>query len=278
MAKIGKVNYLKVIREQEFGFLLDGGEQGEILLPRSDSPERYNLGDNVTVFIYFDSEDRIIATTKTPTIVVGEFAILNVVSVTEIGAFLDWGLTKDLFVPFNEQKHKMEEGNSYLVCAYFDERSKRIAASSKVDKFPGSPNLDFTEEQLVDLIICTETDLGYKAIINGSNWGVLYRNEVFQKLKYGQQIKGYIKKLREDGKIDLSLHKPGPQKIDNISQKILDKLNENNGVLSINDKTSPEDIYKMFGVSKKNYKKAIGALYKRKHITLDGDEIKLISN
>ncbi|MCP5064326.1 MAG: GntR family transcriptional regulator [Ignavibacteriae bacterium] len=276
MLEIGKFNSLKVVSELEAGFLLDGEKFGKILLPRSDNSKRYNIGDEVDAFIYFDSQDRIIATTRMPYIQVGEFAILAVVSITTIGAFLDWGLTKDLFVPFTEQKQEMEEGNEYLVRAYFDDKSNRIAASSKVDKFAGVNSYNYNDEQMVDLIIGTKTDLGYKAIINGSDWGVLYHDELFRKVYYGQQIKGYIKKVRDDGKIDLSLDKPGPQKIDGISQLILDKLNENDGYLSITDKSSPEVISEMFGVSKKSYKKAIGALYKRKHITLEKDGIKLV--
>ncbi len=278
MSKIGRLNKLKVIREVEFGVYLDGEIHGEILLPRSDMLERYNIDDEVEVFIYFDSEDRIIATTKKPKLMVGEFGHLKVVSITTIGAFLDWGLTKDLFVPFNEQKEIMEEGNEYLVHAFFDEKSNRIAASSRVERYSGSKTHNFVEEQSVELIVCTETDLGYKAIINNTSWGIIYKNEVFKKLRYGQKIKGYIKKVRSDGKIDLSLEKPGPQKVDSLSQSILDKLNENEGFLPITDKTSPEIISKMFGVSKKTYKKAIGALYKRKHIVLEKDGIKLISN
>lgn len=276
MLEIGKFNNLKVVNELEAGFLLDGETFGKILLPRSDSSTRYNIGDDVDAFIYFDSQDKIIATTKKPTIQVGEFAILAVVSVTTIGAFLDWGLTKDLFVPFTEQKQEMEEGNEYLVHAYFDDKSNRIAASSKIDKFTNINSHNYNDEQMVDLIIGTKTDLGYKAIINGSDWGILYHDELFRKVYYGQQIKGYIKKVRDDGKIDLSLDKPGPQRIDGISQLILDKLNENDGYLSITDKSSPEVISEMFGVSKKSYKKAIGALYKRKHIILEKDGIKLV--
>ncbi|MCW8850349.1 MAG: S1-like domain-containing RNA-binding protein [Melioribacteraceae bacterium] len=278
MSKIGRLNRLKVIREVEFGVYLDGEIHGEILLPRSDMLERYNIDDEVEVFIYFDSEDRIIATTKRPKLMVGEFGHLRVVSITNIGAFLDWGLTKDLFVPFNEQKEIMEEGREYLVHAFYDEKSNRIAASSRVERYSGSKTHNFIEEQSVDLIICSETDLGFKAIINNANWGVIYKNEVFQKLNYGQKIKGYIKKVRNDGKIDLCLEKPGPQKIDGLSQAILDKLIEREGFLPITDKTSPEIISKMFGVSKKTYKKAIGALYKRKHIILEKDGIRLIAN
>lgn len=278
MSKIGRLNKLKVIREVEFGVYLDGETHGEILLPRSDMLERYNIDDEVDVFIYFDSEDRIIATTKKPKLMVGEFGHLKVVSITNLGAFLDWGLTKDLFVPFNEQKEIMEEGKEYLVYPFYDEKSNRIAASSRVERYSGNKTHNFIEEQSVDLIICSESDLGYKAIINNTNWGILYKNEVFQKLKYGQKINGYIKKVRIDGKIDLSLEKPGPKKIDGLSQAILDKLIENEGYLPITDKTSPEIISQMFGVSKKTYKKAIGALYKRKHIILEKDGIKLISN
>jgi predicted RNA-binding protein (virulence factor B family) len=277
MAEVGKLNKLIVKREQEFGFYLDGGDFGEILLPRTDAPDRFNIGDKVEVFIYFDSEDRIIATTKTPKISVGEFAVLKVVSVTTIGAFLDWGLPKDLFVSFNEQKDLMQEGQEYLVHAYYDEKSNRIAASSKIDKFYEIKHHDYINEQKVDLIIGTETELGFKAIVDRKYWGVLYRNEIFQKINYAQQIKGYIKKVRTDGKLDLCLDKPGPQKIDSVSQAILDKLNENDGFIEITDKSTPELISKMFGVSKKTYKKAIGALYKRKHIILEKNGIRLIS-
>jgi predicted RNA-binding protein (virulence factor B family) len=277
MAEVGKLNKLIVKREQEFGFYLDGGDFGEILLPRTDTPDRFNIGDKVEVFIYFDSEDRIIATTKTPKISVGEFAVLKVVSVTTIGAFLDWGLPKDLFVSFNEQKDLMQEGQEYLVHAYYDEKSNRIAASSKIDKFYEIKHHDYINEQKVDLIIGTETELGFKAIVDRKYWGVLYRNEIFQKLNYAQQIKGYIKKVRTDGKLDLCLDKPGPQKVDSVSQAVLDKLNENDGFIEITDKSSPELISKMFGVSKKTYKKAIGALYKRKHIILEKNGIRLIS-
>lgn len=277
MAEVGKLNKLIVKREQEFGFYLDGGDYGEILLPRTDTPDRFNIGDKVEVFVYFDSEDRIIATTKTPKISVGEFAVLKVVSVTTIGAFLDWGLPKDLFVSFNEQKDLMQEGQEYLVHAYYDEKSNRIAASSKIDKFYEIKHHDYINEQKVDLIIGTETELGFKAIVDRKYWGVLYRNEIFQKLNYAQQIKGYIKKVRTDGKLDLCLDKPGPQKVDSVSQAVLDKLNENDGFIEITDKSSPELISKMFGVSKKTYKKAIGALYKRKHIILEKNGIRLIS-
>jgi predicted RNA-binding protein (virulence factor B family) len=278
MSKIGRLNKLKVIREVEYGVYLEGEIHGEILLPRSDMLERYDIDDEIEVFIYFDSEDRIIATTKIPKLMVGEFGHLKVVSITTIGAFLDWGLTKDLFVPFNEQKEVMEEGKEYLVHPFYDEKSNRIAASSRVERYSGSKTHNFVDEQAVDLIICTETDLGYKAIINNKNWGIIYKNEVFKKLEYGQKIKGYIKKVRNDGKIDLSLEKPGPQKVDSLSQAILDKLIEEEGFLPITDKTSPEIISKMFGVSKKTYKKAIGALYKRKHIILEKDGIRLLDN
>lgn len=277
MADIGKLNKLIVVKVQDFGVYLDGGKHREILLPKSSMTKELFIDDEVEVFIYFDSEDRIIATTKKPTIMVDQFALLTVISTTTIGAFLEWGLTKDLFVPFREQKETMVKGNSYLVHAYFDIKSNRIAASSKIDKFLVYENSDYIEEQIVDLIICTETDLGYKAIINGYLSGILYRNELFQTVKYGQEIKGYIKKIRDDGKIDLSLEKPGPQKIDGVSQSILNKLKANDGFLPITDKSTPEVISEMFGVSKKTYKKAIGALYKRKHITLEKNGIKLIS-
>lgn len=275
MAEIGKINELRVVKKLDFGVYLDGDELGEILLPRRLVPDECTPGDLLSVFIYLSSEDRLIATTEKPTAVVGEFALMHVVSCNEIGAFLDWGLQKDLLVPFREQKQKMEEGKSYIVYVYFDEKSGRIAASAKLNKFLKETPPDFKEGQEVDILICNRTEIGYNTIINNSCWGVLYANEVFQTLEYGQKTKGFIKKVREDKKIDLTLNKTGYDTVVDFSEVILNKLKDHAGFLPTNDKSSPETIYKFFGVSKKVYKKAVGSLYKKKLITIEENGIRL---
>jgi uncharacterized protein len=275
MAEIGKLNKLRIVKELDFGIYLDGGEHGEILMPRRYVPENCKIDNVVEVFIYLDSEDRIIATTEVPYATAGEFALLKVVSVNDFGAFLDWGLPKDLLVPFREQKQKMEEGKSYIVHVYLDQTSKRIVASSNLDKFLDKLSNNFGPGQEVDLLICTQTEIGYKAIINNTHWGVLYKNEVFQTLDRGQRIKGFIAKIRDDKKIDLCLQKPGYEKVDDLLKIIIDKLKEHGGFIAAGDKTSSEIIYELFGVSKKTYKKAIGALYKSKLITIEEEGIKL---
>jgi uncharacterized protein len=275
MAEIGKINSLRVVKEVDFGLYLDGGEHGEILIPKRYVPEGVKPEDTLDVFIYLDSEDRIIATTEKPYIMIGEFAMLRVVSVTKVGAFLDWGLPKDLFVPFREQKMRMEEGKDYIVTVYLDYDTKRLAASAKIEKFLDNTLVDYQTGQEVDLLIAGATDLGYNAIINNKHTGVLYKNEVFQPLRKGDRVKGYIKKIREDEKIDLILQKPGYEKVDDISMRILNVLKEHNGFLSITDKSDPDEIYDLFGVSKKTFKKAIGSLYKLRIISIDDKGIKL---
>lgn len=276
MAEIGKLNSLRVVKEVDFGLYLDGGEHGEILLPKRYVPENAKPEDILEVFIYLDSEDRVIATTETPFIMVGEFACLKAVAITSMGAFLDWGLMKDLFVPFREQKQKMEVGKWYVITVYLDYDSKRLVASAKIEKFLDNlpPEYDAGEE--VDLLISGETDLGFNAIINNKHSGVLYKNEVFQPLKKGDRIKGYIKKIREDEKIDLILQKPGYQKVDDISMRIVDVLKEHKGFIAITDKSDPDTIYNLFGVSKKTFKKAIGSLYKFRVISIEDKGIRLL--
>jgi predicted RNA-binding protein (virulence factor B family) len=278
MAEIGKLNRLKVVKELNFGLYLDGAEHGEILLPIRYVPGGTKIGDELEVFIYYDSEDRIIATTETPLAMIDDFALLKVVSVNAIGAFLDWGLSKDLLVPFREQKQTMQEGRWYMVRVYFDKTSKRIAASAKLDSFLDNLPPDYKEGQEVDLIVCNETELGYKAIVNKLHWGMLYKSEVFQPLEKGQKIKGFIKKVREDEKIDLSLTKPGYRKVDDISDKILAYLGNNHGFMAVTDKSSPDIIYSLFGISKKAYKMAIGGLYKKGYISLEDSGVRLVHN
>ncbi|RPH32571.1 MAG: GntR family transcriptional regulator [Bacteroidales bacterium] len=275
MAEIGKLNTLRVVKEVDFGLYLDGGEHGEILLPKRYVPENAKPEDILEVFIYLDSEDRIIATTETPHIMLGEFACLKAVAVSSMGAFLDWGLMKDLFVPFREQKLKMEEGRWYIVTVYLDSETKRLVASAKIEKFLDNIPPDYEAGQEVDLLIVGETDLGFNAIINNQHLGVIYKNEIFQPLRKGERIKGYIKKIREDEKIDLLLQKPGYAKVDDISMKIVNVLKSHDGYLPVTDKSDPDTIYELFGVSKKTYKKAIGALFKFRLIDIEDKGIRL---
>lgn len=264
--------------KNETGVWLDGKELGDIFMPRSLSDNDYGSEDMPEVFVYHDSEGQLVATTKIPFAMVGEFALLKVVSVSPVGAFLDWGLKKDLLVPFSEQKQKMLEGRSYIVYIFFDEKSNRIVASSKLGRFLGRLPVDLREGQEVELLVSNKTEIGFEAIINNSLTGLLYKNEVFQPLRKGQKITGYVKKIREDDKIDLCLQKPGHEKIAGISETILTALKKQGGFISVTDKSPAEVIYDLFGVSKKTYKKAIGSLYKERLITIESNGIRLISN
>jgi hypothetical protein len=276
MLQIGIYNHLPVVKEVDFGVYLDGDSYGEILLPSRYVPQGCSPGDIVEVFVYKDSEDRIIATTEKPYAVVGEFAYLKAVDTTSIGAFLDWGLLKDLFVPFKEQKEKrMETGKWYVVRVYLDEQTERIAASARVEKFLDDTPGCYEKNQKVDLMIYSKSELGYQAIINNAHAGLIFEGDVFTSLDIGQEITGYIKKIREDGKIDLTLQRPGYGKVEGISEDILEKLKKSGGFLPVTDKSDPELIYSTFGISKKLYKKAVGALYKQRLILITDKGIKL---
>ena len=274
--KIGAVSRLRVVTALDFGLYLDGGEElGEILLPRRYVPEGCDVNDTVEVFLYLDSEDRLIATTETPYAMVGELACLRVVDTTPTGAFLDWGLSKDLLVPFREQRERMVRDKYYIVYIYFDTASERLVASSKVHKFINIKASKYAPGDEVDLIIGNEFDLGYNVIIDKRFVGVVFRNEVFQKLEPGQKIKGYIKAVRPDGKIDVELQRSGNYDPRELWEQILSELDNNDGFLPFNDATPPEEIYKRFKVSKRAYKKAIGGLYKRRLITIEDAGIRL---
>lgn len=277
MVEIGKYNTLTVVKVVDFGVYLDGGEWGEILMPKEYVPANCFPDDEVNVFVYFDSEDRIVATTEVPAIQVGEFAYLRVVAVSQVGAFLDWGLRKDLLVPFREQRDPMVEGKYYLVYAYEDKASHRIAASTKIDKYLDQIFPEYEPKQEVNLLIARKTDLGYAVIINNEHWGLVYDNEIFQPLKIGQRTKGYIKAIREDEKLDVSLQAPGYAKIEGLAGIVLEKLKDYNGVLDLSDKSEPEEIYRVFGCSKKNYKKALGTLLKQGFIEISDKEVRLKS-
>ncbi|MDH5388846.1 MAG: S1-like domain-containing RNA-binding protein [Gammaproteobacteria bacterium] len=276
MIKIGRTYELDVVKAVDFGFYLDAENLGEVLLPAKYAPSDLAEGDYLNVFLYLDSEDRLVATTQTPKARVGEFAYLEVVDNTSVGAFLNWGLDKDLLVPFSEQHKPLEVGKSYLVYIYITDTDGRIVASSKIDKFidEEAPH-DFKPQQQVDLIIANSTDLGYKAIVNQSHWGVLYKNEVHQRLSFGQSIKGFIKHIRPDGKIDLSLE-GGQVTRDKNATLILDHLKNNNGFAAVHDKSDPKLIADMFGMSKGAFKKTIGGLYKQRVISIEKDGIRLV--
>lgn len=275
MAIPGKYNTLNIVKILDFGVYLDGGDMGEILLPMKWVPEGSRPDDSIEVFIYFDSSDRPIATTMKPFAQVGEFAFLRVKAVNEVGAFLDWGLDKDLLVPFREQKVNMVEGKDYVVYIYSDDQSNRIAASAKVENFLSKEPVSFQPGDEVDLMLWRTSEIGYLAIINNSHEGLIYASEVFTDLERGEKMKGYISKVREDGKIDLTLLKPGYEKIDEFSEGIVALLRKNNGFLGLTDKSPAEEIYMMCGMSKKNFKKSIGALYKKRLIQLEEAGIRL---
>ena len=275
--KVGRTNVLRVVKRLPFGaYLVAGSEKEEILLPKRYEPENCKVDELLKVFIYFDSEDRIIATTDIPLAQVDECAFLKVVDVNKVGAFMDMGLMKDLFVPFAEQEERMEIGESYVVHLYLDEHSGRIMASSKLDKFLLETSHYHKAGQEINLLIYAQTELGYKAAIGSTYMGLLFNNEVYQAMKVGDKLKGYIKNIREDKKIDLTLQLPSEKTRGELANRILDLLKEQDGSISLTDKSSPEDIYKQFSVSKKAYKKALGALYKRHQILIENNKIQLL--
>ena len=277
MVEIGKYNTLKIVKDLDFGVYLDGGDGVEILLPARYVPKNVKPGDEVEVFIYHDNEGRLIATTAKPLAQVGEFQFMEVKSVNNTGAFLEWGLMKDLLVPFKEQKMPMREGKWYLVYVHVDHVTGRIVASARVDKYLDNVIPDYSFNQEVDLLVAEETEIGYKVIINNTHWGLVYHSEVFQRLEKGEHVKGYIKEVREDEKIDVSLTPLGYQKVEGISKIILDSLKAQGGYIAVHVKSEPELIYSLFRCSKKAFKQAIGALYKQKIINLETEGIRLIN-
>ena len=275
MVRIGADNQLKVVKIVDFGVYLDGGDLGEILLPNKSVPNGVEIDDELEVFIYLDSEDRVIATTQKPYAKVGEFANLEVVAVNKVGAFLDWGLEKDLLVPFSEQKRKLEVGKRYIVFIYIDRVDRRITASAKIDKFLDQVPARYNKSEQVNLMVAGRTDLGFKAIINNTHWGVIYKDDVFEFLSIGSQKLGFVKQVREDGKIDLTLTKPAGEQRDELSERVLNELKKLDGYLPISDKSAPEVIYKKFRVSKRIYKQTIGGLMKQGLITIEPQGIRL---
>lgn len=268
--EVGKYNTLQVLRATSVGLYLGDAEGNDVLLPHKYIPESIEMGQELEVFIYRDSEDRLIATTLTPAILRDQFAILEVVATSSIGAFLDWGLEKDLFVPFKEQNHKLQTGQWVPVYLYLDEETDRLVASAKINKFfRNQESIELEENQKVDLLVFEKTDLGYNVIVNNLYKGLIYENEIFRRLAWGDQTTGYIKNIREDGKIDISLQPLGFLNArDENSRIILEKLGENGGILHLSDSSDPMDIQEQLGMSKKAFKKAIGGLYRDGLVTI----------
>jgi hypothetical protein len=273
----GKFNSLTIVKQLDFGIYLDGGSFGEILMPTKWVPEGKEIGEQIDAFIYFDSSDRPIATTMKPKACVDEVAFLMCKQVNTVGAFLDWGLDKDLLVPYREQKARMVAGKQYIVFVYLDPMSGRIAASVKVERYLSSETADYQPGEEVNIIVWSKTELGFKVIINNKHQGIIYANEIFKPVQPGRKLKAYVSKVREDGKIDVSLEKPGYEKVDELSQIILNQLIKNNGFLDVGDKSEAGYIYHLFNMSKKNFKKSIGTLFKQKKIMIEESGIRLIT-
>lgn len=276
MAQIGQHARLPIVKFVDFGAYLDAGELGNVLLPKRYLDEHIGLADEIDVFIHLDSNDIPVATTLKPRACVGESAYLPVVDINDAGAFLDWGLPKHLLVPFNEQHKRFEMGRSYVVTLFLDPYSQRIAASSKLNRHLNEDGKALKPNQAVELLICGKSDMGYKAVIDHHSLGLIFRDDAFRPLSYGERTQGFVKNIRSDGKIDLTLQPFGDKGRDRLQQKILDYLSANGGHSELNDRARPDEIYRQFNVSKGAYKKALGALYKQRLIVIDHQEIRLI--
>lgn len=278
MIEIGQYNTLEILRDTEPGLFLGDPEGNDVLLPNKYVPSDFEIGSKITVFCYLDHQERPVATTLKPKIKKDDFALLKAVEVNEIGAFMDWGLEKHLFVPFREQASRMIPGKWYLIYCYLDEKTGRLAGSSKTDRFIDNETLTVERFEEVELIVSRHTELGTEVIINNKHKGLVYKDELFEAVHLGQHLKGVIKKIRSDNKIDVTLRQIGYKNIAPNSQKILDELKEHNGKLNLHDKSSPEEIKNALKMSKKDFKKAIGTLYKQKLIEIQTDGIKLTQN
>ena len=280
MAVIGRMNSLQVVKHTDFGLYLDGGADGEILLPKryipKDTPSE--VEDWLNVFIYLDSEDKLIATTLKPKIQLGEFASLKVVDINRVGLFFDWGLPKDLLLPHSEEKRPLQIGDYCVVYLYLDKRTRRLTATARLDRHLDKVPANYQVGQEVDLLVVERTDLGFKAIIDGKHWGLIHKNELFKFIRSGMREKGYIKELRADGKISLSLQPIGHEAASGLAEQIIERLRALGGVLALGDKSPPELVAEHFRVSKGNFKKAIGGLYKQGLIRIHDDRIELLGD
>lgn len=277
MIRLGSMNALTLLRRDDKGGWLDAEDFGEVLLPMRQLPRDAKPGSAVKVFVYLDGDEELVVTGFKPYAQVGEFVGLKVVSASRVGAFLDWGLKKDLFVPAREQAQAMQVDKHYVVYLYLD-REGRVAATSKLDRFLDEGWPEYKPGDAVSILPCEHTPLGIKAVVDSRYWGVLYRNELFGKVTTGREIRGYIKQVREDGKIDLTLNQPGQAGTQSAAEKIMARLQKQDGFLPVGDKSSPEVIYQLFTMSKGTFKKAIGALYKQGQIQIEDDGIRLVKS
>ena len=275
MITIGTRASLTVLREKPVGLFLDAENLGEILLPRREMPKEWAVGALMDVFIYLDSEDRLVATLKQPRAMPGQFAKLACIAITPVGAFLDWGLPKDLLVPFREQKTRMEVGKKYLVKVLVDEESRRIVATTRIARHIDLSPADFEPGQEVELTVYGKTPMGYKAIVNNTHTGLIFANEVFQELAQGEKLKGWIAAQRADGKIDLSLQPPGRERVDDLEKQIMGELVARGGFWALTDKSPATEIYEELGVSKRTFKQTLGALMKKRLVTQTETGIRL---
>ena len=278
MVAVGRMNRLQVVRRSDFGLFLAGDDDSTILLPSRYIPKDLPCapGDALDVFVYFDSEDRLVATTETPRVQVGEFASLKVVDINPVGLFLDWGLSKDLLLPHSEEQRPLQVGDYCVVYVFLDKRKGRITATARLDRHLDQEPARYRVGQQVDLLLVSSTEMGFKAIINNRHWGLIHKNELFKFVRSGMRERGFIKEVRADGKISLSLQEVGQQAAVSLADQIMARLREHDGVLHLNDKSPPEKISAMFGVSKGNFKKAIGGLYKQGRIVIQDDRIELV--
>jgi predicted RNA-binding protein (virulence factor B family) len=275
MIEIGKINKLKILRRTDKEIILDGEEEGELHVPEREIPLDAITGDEIEVFIYRNAQRKAVATGIFPYVLAGEFDFLTVNETSEAGALLDWGLSRDLFLPAREQKMRVRPDNSYLVYVYYDLNSRQIIATTRVERFIGNMKPEYVMNQEVELLFVRETEIGYRVIVDNAHWGMVYRSEIFQPVNYGLRTKGYVKQVREDGKIDVSLQKQGYKIVDELGELILEKLQENGGFLPVNDKTGSDEINNLFACSKKSFKKTIGALYREHRILIEEEGIRL---
>ena len=276
MIALGEYNKLEILRDTSVGLFLGDEEGNDVLLPNKYVPEEFEIGDFIDVFCYLDHEERVVATNLEPYIMVDQFRLLQVAEVNEYGAFMDWGLEKHLLVPFREQRNKMQEGQWYVVYCYLDEKTDRLVASNKLDKFLSNDTLTIGELDKVDLVVTRLTDLGWEVVINNKHKGLVYSNQVFRKVAIGDMLTGYVKSIRPDNKIDISLQPIGTDSLEPTASLIYQKLVSNGGSLPLHDKSDPEDIKKMLQMSKKMFKKGIGTLYRERKIEIGTDGIRLV--
>lgn len=278
MTELGRVHTLSILRETSVGLYLGSDDVEDVLLPLKYCPTAYTFGDELDVFLYLDSEERRIATTIIPPITLHEFGLLEVIDVTDVGTFMDWGLEKNLFVPFEEQRHEMEEEYWYVVYLDFDEKSGRLFASNRIEKYLDNDHITVSKDEEVDLYVFIETELGYTVIINNKHKGLVFHNEIFTEINPGDTLKGYIKDVRNDGKIDVSLQPIGYSNSNSKNTDLIYKaIMDNYGSIALTDKSSPDEIYEAFAISKKAFKRAIGDLYKQRKIRIEEFEIKIVN-